>query len=503
MPSRDSLSILITERYPLAVPDLNKAELQSLIEVLAADPPLGDFAYYDNDTEIQIQDAIKRLPSALRRRSSILPLSRALISATALCTMHKGLNQYIISHIFRLIKREVEDHLDLITIWHPEYPGGLHPCLRAAVQYLRSLRGMWWAPDLGHSAPNEAVPPQQNQCEACIISRVITGLEYLKNLSATLQSRTREQCSYRGPPKLSRIVQEALSHRHGESLQSLKASILKISGGLKQARKDAARNRRLHAHGCERDKCIPRHQCNTAPTEEQPYNLDLDSSNPKRRPSSQTIYFCMIQEKTPPFKLTNRLLEEKGVEEEREKQDQLINDILNAYGSLTPKMKTAAAAVIDPSLDHPILPARYENRSPYISPRQSTPAEKSEWEDDWDDRTIILNPGSPVVDRLMDRIGSLLVDKVALAEREPIAAPPSSYQAIKEDDSGPESGPPTRRIMLVPPPGSYYTVEEYPVPKPNRVGSYLDDASEDETVEGQRRKGSETTTWSMMINGAD
>ncbi|KAL4915904.1 hypothetical protein BDW62DRAFT_117338 [Aspergillus aurantiobrunneus] len=410
MPSWDSTTLITSQRYPVTVPNLSKAELQSLIEVLAADPPLDVPPYYGRNSSNQIQDAIRKIPPTLHKKSPIFSLPRAFIPAAALCTTHKGLNQYIINHIFRLIKREVEDQLGLIITWHPEYPETLPPRVTETVQCLRSLRGMWWEFDSSQNIPNEAVPPQQNKCEACMISRIITNPEYLQNLSAALQSRTRERCSYRAPPKLFRVVQEAFNYRYGESLSDVSFT---LSRGLKQARKDAACHKRLHAHGCNRNNCVPRHQRKTTPTEVLSENRYLNPGS-RRQPSSQTLFFCMLQETTPPIESPNTPRQEKD-DKDDEIQDQLLNDILDAYAS-APRGQNASG-----------------NHSTNISPRQLSPAEQSEWEDDWDTRTIAIDQHGPNVDQLIDHIGNLLVDKEDLVQHEPnpfpkttTVSPPSS-----------------------------------------------------------------------------
>ncbi|KAL4943554.1 hypothetical protein BDV06DRAFT_189594 [Aspergillus oleicola] len=104
MPKRGSHSFLRGQKYPSAVPDLSEASLKVLIGVLATDPPLDAFPYYEQYTNDKIQQAIRNLPPALCRKSSILSLSKAKIPAANLCTAYKRLNPYIISHIFRLIK---------------------------------------------------------------------------------------------------------------------------------------------------------------------------------------------------------------------------------------------------------------------------------------------------------------------------------------------------------------------------------------------------------------
>lgn len=414
MPSRDSLPPPTRQRYPLGVLDLSRAELQSLIKVLEAEPELDAYPYYTKDTHIQIQDAIRTLPSGLHKRRSVRSLPCAFIAAGTLCATHRRLNPYIISHIFRLIKREVEDHLDLVTMW---YSGDLLPPLKEIVQCLRSLRGMWWGPISDQTPPSEAVPRQQNKCEACMTARVFSNPEYLRNLGAALRSRMRERCSARAPPKLSRVIQEALNNRYGGSLEVLDDYVLRVSRGLKQARKDAARNKRSHARVCDRTKCLARHLCCPAPAErlyERPY---LDHPTPEREPSIETVHVCMHPETISPLHPETRYVDVEEDEEEK-RQDQLVNDILNAYKSLSPGWKRAAAALI-PALEDPAAPVNQQYQLPSISPSHPPPSTQFDCEGHPYNTSMVDDtdlPDSPTNEHLMSQIGNMLVGNGSRAE---------------------------------------------------------------------------------------
>lgn len=437
MPSRDSPPSATRQRYPLGVLDLSRAELQSLIEVLDAEPELDVFPYYTKDTHIQIQDAIRKLPSGLHKRCSIRSLPCASIPAGTLCTTHKRLNPYIIGHIFRLIKREVEDHLDLVTIW---YSGDLLPPIRETVQCLRSLRGMWCDPISDHTPPSEAVPRQQNKCEACMTACVLSNPKYLQNISAALRSRTRERCSARAPPKLSRVILEALNHRYGGADEMVYGYVVRISRGLKQARKDAARNKRSHARECDRTKCAARHLCYSPPAEGLYERRYLDPPTPERQPTVETVHVCMHPEAVSPLRPANRPMDVEE-DEEAKRQDQLVNDILNAYKSLSPGWMRAAAALI-PALEDPNTPVDHQYQPSNISPSHSSPSTQSDYESypyntSMADDTDI--PDSPTNEHLMSQIGNMLIGKGSRAESEhrPFqgtaeVSPRSSYQSTPE-----------------------------------------------------------------------
>ncbi|KAL6230929.1 hypothetical protein BDW75DRAFT_244382 [Aspergillus navahoensis] len=491
MPKQRSITFLAVQNYPLKVPDLKQAELQALIKVLAIEPPRPTPPLYGENTKQQIREAVSKLPLALRKRSLIFSPSSSVAVAT-LCTTHKRLNQYIIGHIFRLIQREVEDHLDIIIERYPGYPENLQSHVFKIVRNLQSLRGLWWDLQSSRKAPINPIPFQQNKCEACMISRAIASPEALRDLRTALLSRTRERCSYRPPPKLSRFVDGALYHRHGKSLQSLIQSSTKLSSDLKRARKDAARRTsRQHSRRCDGTKCEPRlpsrtvsdRQLISKPPEEpsgsSPTTLN-PNFDPNRRPSSQTIKFCLVTETVSPSELAKKLQEEHEDEEQHKIQDLLIQEILSAYGPLRSSLRVTASLNLNSRyLSYISTTPRYSSNSTNYSPRESL-SDLPIWEDDWDERSIAINPGSPVVDQLIDQIGSLLIDNAGGDE--------------------PESGRSSRKISIVSPPMPYkMTLNDYLERGAEQSGWYDSDESSAQTVTDPR-KSSGTTTWSMILD---
>ncbi|KAL5042572.1 hypothetical protein BDW71DRAFT_216920 [Aspergillus fruticulosus] len=453
MTKRRSLIFPAVQNYPLKVPDLRQADLQALIVVLAIEPPRPAPPLYGENAKQQIQKAIRKLPSALRKKSLIFSPSASVPVAT-LCTTHKRLNQYIISHIFRLIQREAEDHLYIITKRYSGYPESLQSNVLKIVCNLQSLRGLWWDLQSSRNPPIDPIPFQQNKCEACMISRVIASLEVLRDLRTALLSRTRERCSYRPPPKLSCFVDGALHHRHGISLQSFIQSITKLSSDLKRARKDAARCiPRQHSRRCDGTKCepclpsriVPDSQLICRPPEEtsrsSPTNLNANF-DPKRRPDSQAIKFCLVPETISPFELAKKLQEVQEDDEQRKIQDLLIQEILSAYGPFGSSLEVAAPLNLNSRyLSYISKTPRYGSDSTNYNPRESLLSDLSDWEDNWDERSTAINPGSLVVDRLIDRIGSLLAENEGRDEPESgrslrtigIVSPPMPYEATVSD----------------------------------------------------------------------
>ncbi|KAL4977398.1 hypothetical protein BDW66DRAFT_150245 [Aspergillus desertorum] len=492
MPKRRFLIFPTGQNYPLKVPDLNQADLQALIEVLAMEPPRIATSLYGGNTKQQIQEAVQKATSALRKKSFIFS-AFAFVPAATLCTTHKCLNQYIIGHIFRLIQREVEDHLDIITKRYPGYLESLPFHVLKIVRNLQSLRGLWRDHQSSSNPPIEPLPFQQNKCEACIISRVIANPEALRDLRIALLSRTRERCSYRPPPKLTRFVDGALSQRHGKSLQSLIQSSTKLSSDLKRARKNAARlASRQHSRRCDGTNCEPRLPSKIVPDRELISKLPEEPSglsrtnlsfnlNLYRQPCSQTSKFRLVPGTVSPCELAKTLQKEQKDDEQRKMQGLLVHEILSAYGPFSTSMEVAASLDLNSRyFSYISVTPRYCTNSTNYSPGEFVLPDLSDWWGDWGERPT-SNPGSPVVDQLINQIGSLLVDNEGRSEL--------------------QSGRGSRTIGIISPPRSYKTTLNGYLKRrgTRRSGWYdSDDESDVETVT-YPRKSSETTTWSMVI----
>ncbi|KAL4806710.1 hypothetical protein BDV18DRAFT_119211 [Aspergillus unguis] len=470
MPGRSSLSLRTSLSYPSTVLDVSDANLKALIEVLVTTPPKDAFPYFSTNDESHIQQAIKKLPSDLRRRSSIFSLSSTITPAATLCTAHKGFNQYVTENILRLIKREVEEHLELIVKWLS--PDLLDPAIVEVVRCLRSLRGLWWDHDSGHIIPSGLVRTQQNKCEACMISRVITNYDYLQNLRAALKSRTRKRCSYRPPPKLLRVVQQAMNLRRSNSSQLLSGNGLELAVGLKEARKYAADRKRLHSHGCDHN-CIPRDPHNSM-ISETPSSIRAPVSAPGRRPSSQTVMFCLLHDIQSPLFKPLPELPTQDEDEIQGEQDQMILDIINAYGPWTPTLTNHPQRLCTPPPSDP-------NDSGNDS--KDSPSERSDWEDNWEESSISVISPNYDVSQLIDQISDLLIDNADLAEIEP------------------RTSASRRKVTVVSPTISCpMATLDHPERglEPKRRGVHLETGSRIKPP--GRRDGSEATTWSQSIN---
>jgi hypothetical protein len=220
--------------------DLKKSQLAMLIQALN----LQHSVHYTHDNmgrllEVRselIHNAIKSLPSELRKSTLLQILPNSVIRAAELCPSHQGFNPYVIANICSLIRKEVTEHLDVID-WYPDNLDQSHARL---VRALQSMQGMWSLVPLGTRPPPIAPAPyQENRCEACILARVVKEPMFLQNLRVALISRTRTRSKHRAP-RLLAFIDQAINYYGDRALQYWHASG-QAAFDFKAARKAAVR----------------------------------------------------------------------------------------------------------------------------------------------------------------------------------------------------------------------------------------------------------------------
>ncbi|KAL2827612.1 hypothetical protein BDW59DRAFT_144065 [Aspergillus cavernicola] len=504
------------QRYPLRVPDLSMDHLQLLIDILTTEYPLKasacDEKRAQTPSNCQTQQAIKTLPHELRKRLTLPFLSRAFISTTTPCAAHKGLNPCIITHIFRLIKREVEDHLDLIVRHSPE---PLKPHHEQAVQCLQSLEGMWWVPNPSRhrNVPKDGMHYQHNRCEACMISRVVKNPKYLQNLRATLKSRTRTGCQRQAPRLLCVIDAALMNYKEGvDYYDSTTASELEL--GLKNARKDAFRSLHSHSRKCDR-KCMDDKSVFRRQTEHRDGGNDNDDSrskfNHRFEASSQSVPLYIADGIIRPGSSTANS-QEQGEAATHTTESQLVGEILATYATL-PEEDAAALSLHFPSL-LPLLhrqstyraePGRRDYDSATSSSGPSIYPDNINWS------PIVKDPGP--FNKLIDQIQSLLDERNRLSDASIDSE--KLYQALLDDCSRPpnrdlhgmydgfaETDPSLSSLDQA---KSYRSLlggySESNYSDSEGMGTYSDD--EDEAVPRPGRPGPGGTTWDLFLDDAN
>lgn len=176
--------------------------------------------------ESQIQKLIQGLPQDLLNKSE------AKKSAGGLCDLHGSLNHDLVHDILRLVQREVTSHFRQLDA----YPDLISPMETEVLARLRALKGLWTKPSPDGPVAPQAWPYQINGCAACILARIASDKDALRNLRIVIQSRTRTRKNHR-PRELSIFVDHAINRFNPVEAEELHSSASQIAFDMKRARK--------------------------------------------------------------------------------------------------------------------------------------------------------------------------------------------------------------------------------------------------------------------------
>ncbi|KAJ5746880.1 uncharacterized protein N7511_008576 [Penicillium nucicola] len=198
-----------------------------------------------------IKKQIVELPKRMRRE-------RLGSSNQHMCNLHYGVNADVVCDVMELIIREVEYH----TRWFKMFPHLTKPLDQLILSKMGAISGMWM------KRPNMPINPdlwpyQENKCYACMVARVASDQNALRNLRVSLLSRTPTR-KHHQPCRLMKFVDMSIDQfpKHIDELYGTSSQFAYI---LKDTRKkcikawynDPAnkgkRNRR-HRHGCGHTK---------------------------------------------------------------------------------------------------------------------------------------------------------------------------------------------------------------------------------------------------------
>lgn len=174
---RRSLSSSLREHIfpssdPPWVDELRKDELKKLTEIFH----LGKAG--SRNTE-EIRRLIKELPKAMRRER----MSR---TNDQLCDAHQGLNYDLAYDLYRLVQREVSNHLSK----YERYPELQKPIDAVIIKRLQAMRGMWIKYDKREAEFETSWRFEGSRCCGCMVGRVATDRDALRNLRIALLART-------------------------------------------------------------------------------------------------------------------------------------------------------------------------------------------------------------------------------------------------------------------------------------------------------------------------
>lgn len=247
------------ETYPRPSTEITKSEMKMLTEVLHLD----NTAYGGLSLEYQIQELIKGLPKDLKKKAN----SRGGESSSRdLCDIHRSLNHYLVDDIIRLIKREVTSHFRQLDA----YPELIEAMEAEILHRLRALKGLWTKPSPDGPVAPKAWPYQINECAACILARIASDKDALRNLRIVIQSRTRTRKNHR-PRELNLFVDHCINRFDSVEAEELYSTASQLAFGMKRARKacvkaymrdreddpERASRRKHHRHSRRTSSSIP------------------------------------------------------------------------------------------------------------------------------------------------------------------------------------------------------------------------------------------------------
>ncbi|KAJ5359694.1 uncharacterized protein N7496_012107 [Penicillium cataractarum] len=190
---------------------------------------LDNTAHGSSSLEYQIQEMINGLPKDLKKKSNT---HGEAISPRDLCELHRSLSHYLVDDILRLVQREVTSHFRQLDA----YPDLIEPAEAEILHNLRALKGLWTNPSPDGPVHLNAWAYQINECAACILARIASNKNTLRNLRVVIQSRTRTRKNHR-PRELNIFVDHCINRFTPAEAEDLHSTSSQLAFGMKRARK--------------------------------------------------------------------------------------------------------------------------------------------------------------------------------------------------------------------------------------------------------------------------
>ncbi|KAF9764309.1 hypothetical protein IL306_002838 [Fusarium sp. DS 682] len=233
------------EYVPLA--DISSRQLDQLTDLLWMDPGVN-IAMPDKTWLLDQQAGVARLDKPNRRSTKLLDrLSSKIESLTyrlgadgvptaCLCHAHHALHPKLIRRLMLLIIAECTERIQALRAWRQRiaYPSAII----AWLDRVDAVTGLW----IGRKAFNatfgyERVSPTnlivKSKCEACIMSVIGGRPQVLSDLRAALTTRRDRHIDRGGKdPRLLRLIESWISHRHADSRRAIYTGSAEISEEL-------------------------------------------------------------------------------------------------------------------------------------------------------------------------------------------------------------------------------------------------------------------------------
>jgi hypothetical protein len=119
-----------------------------------------------------------------------------------------------------------------------KYPELVGPVESGILAKLRALQGMWTKPQPQTNTPvaPNALSYQINKCAACVLARIASDGEIIRNLRVILQSRTRTRKNHRAPTLIA-FVDECIRQFGGDKADELFGTASNLAFQMKATRK--------------------------------------------------------------------------------------------------------------------------------------------------------------------------------------------------------------------------------------------------------------------------
>jgi hypothetical protein len=140
------------------------------------------------------------------------------------------MNPEVTTDILHLIQREITVHFHAFDV-HPEL---ITLCETKTLADLRAFKGMWTPPNTIPVAPG-AWRYQANKCSGCMLARIASKKEILRDLRIVLWSRTDDYNKY-SLHKLMAFVDDCINQFNDDEAEEIFATVINLAHEMKAVR---------------------------------------------------------------------------------------------------------------------------------------------------------------------------------------------------------------------------------------------------------------------------
>ncbi|KAJ5539025.1 hypothetical protein N7513_007357 [Penicillium frequentans] len=195
----------------------------------------------DNTTNPSYITQILQFIRALPRR----PRRARLNQSPQLCGVHHLMNPEVTTDILQLIQREITVH------FHPfdTHPAEVPPFGTKTLADLRALKRMWIPPNTV-LVPPKAWQYQANKCPGCILARIGSKKETLRDLRIVLLTRI-DECCKDTMHRLITFIDDYIGQFGNDEAEEIFATVINLAQDMKDIRRaciNAGQSDREHSN---------------------------------------------------------------------------------------------------------------------------------------------------------------------------------------------------------------------------------------------------------------